>query len=175
MLRLDFPYTCSLGLILLVTGCGQQPLSAPVVSQEVASQEAAPQAAAPSETSTTEPATTPSHVEATKIASSDAEPVSLTPSETQTTAPVKSALARNPFQPPTVTVRKLTPNQVQTSDIRLLGIAKRDNQRFVIIENSGELSKAAVGDSVRDWEVVRIGDTQVTLRRGLEEILLTIK
>ncbi|PQO42512.1 hypothetical protein [Blastopirellula marina] len=184
MPRLEFSYTYLLGPILLAVGCNQPHLPAPVASQD-----AAPPAVttmetkretSTGETSTTPPSLQTRSVEGTEIASSESKPADSisteTPTpETPTNKRHSTTLARNPFQPPTITVRTLAPNQVQATDIRLLGIAKRGDQRFVIVENAGELNKAGVGDLVRDWEVVRIGETQVTLRRGLEELLLTIQ
>lgn len=172
MFRVQFTDACLLSLLLLATGCGQPPDSTPMTGHEAASNAATLTAVTekPIVISTTAPKS-----EAIAESPSASEPASRDSDETLPKETIPPPLARNPFQPPTVTVRTLTPNQVQTADIRLLGIAKRDDQRFVIVENAGELNKAAVGDLVGDWEVVRIGDTQVTLRRELEEILLTIK
>lgn len=92
------------------------------------------------------------------------QPVTITPTSTKP--------PRNPFQPPTVTVRTVTQREIQQDDIRLLGIAKRGSEQFAILERSGKLHKASVGDFVHDWEVTQVNAEQATLRRGLEEIKL---
>lgn len=81
---------------------------------------------------------------------------------------------RNPFRPPTVKTRTVTPQQAQTADIRLLGIAKRGDQPFALLEANGDFQRAVVGDFVLQWEVLSVTDSQATLRRGLEQITLQL-
>lgn len=82
---------------------------------------------------------------------------------------------RNPFRPPTVKARTLTPQQAESADIRLLGIAKRDSQHIALLESAGKLHKAIVGDFVDQWEVLSVDDSETTLRRGLEQMSLRIR
>lgn len=101
------------------------------------------------------------------------EPVTqVEPTQPVATTPATAQPPRNPFQPPTVTVRTVTQREIQQDDIRLLGIAKRGSEQFAILERSGKLHKAAEGDFVHDWEVTQVRADQATLRRGLEEIKL---
>jgi len=41
--------------------------------------------------------------------------------------------SRNPFRPPTIKARKLTPQQAESADIRLLGIAKKESQHIALL------------------------------------------
>ncbi len=82
---------------------------------------------------------------------------------------------RNPFRPPTVRARTVTPQQAESADIRLLGIAKRDSQHIALLETAGEFHKAIVGDFVEQWEVLSVTESETTLRRGLEQMSLRIR
>ncbi|MEW4561736.1 hypothetical protein AB1K70_04375 [Bremerella sp. JC770] len=82
---------------------------------------------------------------------------------------------RNPFRPPTVQARTVSPQQAQSADIRLLGIAKRDSQHIALLETAGDFHKAIVGDFIDEWEVLTVTETETTLRRGLEQLSLRIR
>ncbi|PQO25403.1 hypothetical protein C5Y96_23980 [Blastopirellula marina] len=82
---------------------------------------------------------------------------------------------RNPFRPPSITTRTLLPQQAESGEIRLLGIAKRDSQHIALLETSGDLHKAVVGDFINDWEVLSVNESETTLRRGLEQMSLRIR
>jgi len=104
------------------------------------------------------------------------------PTETATEAAVPAANAplaakanRNPFRPPTVKARTVSPQQAQSADIRLLGIAKRDSQHIALLETAGDFHKAVVGDFIDQWEVLTVTESETTLRRGLEQMSLRIR
>lgn len=82
---------------------------------------------------------------------------------------------RNPFRPPTVRARTVTPQQAESADIRLLGIAKRDSQHIALLETAGDFHKAVVGDFIDQWEVLSVTENETTLRRGLEQMSLRIR
>ncbi|PQO30391.1 hypothetical protein DTL21_23830 [Bremerella cremea] len=144
---------------LSATGCGIAPISSPIATEQATAPVQQPPELAESEDSPI-------------VAVSEATSHKVTQPVTRMTE--KVAEKRNPFQPPSVTVRTVTQRHIEKSDLRLLGIAKRQNDRFVILEKAGKLHKASVGDFVLDWEVTHVEEEQATLRRGLEEIKLSI-
>ncbi|QDU76152.1 hypothetical protein Pan97_31970 [Bremerella volcania] len=92
-----------------------------------------------------------------------------------TSPPESNQTYRNPFRPPTVKARTLTPEQAESANIRLLGIAKRDSQHIALLETAGDFHKAVVGDFIDQWEVLSVTESEATLRRGLEQISLRIR
>lgn len=118
-------------------------------------------------------------IPAASIAASEgtpATPVSVDASETPATSlPETKQPHRNPFRPPLITSRTLMPQQAESGDIRLLGIAKKDSQHIALLETAGDFRKAIPGDVINDWEVLSVTESETTLRRGLEQMSLRIR
>lgn len=150
---------CLIVFGLSITGCGIAPTSPPIAAEQAIAL-------------TQQPPELTEGEDSPVVAVSEATSHKVTQPVTTTTEAV--AATRNPFQPPSVTVRTVTQRHIEKSDLRLLGIAKRQDDRFVILEKAGKLHKASVGDFVLDWEVTHVEEEQATLRRGLEEIKLSI-
>lgn len=121
----------------------------------------------------------PETVTAAHIETSEVEPT--TPVAVAVKEPTAASLKRsnqayrNPFRPPSITTRTLLPQQAESGDIRLLGIAKRDSQHIALLETSGDFHKAIVGDFINEWEVLSVTESETTLRRGLEQMSLRIR
>lgn len=89
-------------------------------------------------------------------------------------AAILSQTQRNPFRPPTVEVRHVTARQTTAADIRLLGFARNESHRFALLMKDHSMHKVQAGDSLGSWEVREIGEENVRLRRGREEIVLEL-
>lgn len=144
-------------LLLGISGCGFAPATLP---PEVAGQ---PQSTAPEAIDVASQAPSTS----TEMVTIE-EPMAMSRGEGKPTY-------RNPFRPPTVKARTLTPQQAESANIRLLGIAKRDSQHIALLETSGDFHKAIVGDFIEEWEVLSVTESETTLRRGLEQVSLRIR
>ncbi|MFA8019016.1 hypothetical protein [Bremerella cremea] len=145
----------TLPLAWAVLGCGSQPAAVNPVAQPGGSLPATP-----SETAPTETISPTADAIATSFVTKD---------------PRRQIVPRNPFRPPMVTTRTVDSQlESRTSDIRLLGTARRDSQQIALFETGGKVSHAVVGEFVNDWEVTLVGKSEATLRKGLEQITLRI-
>lgn len=134
----------------------------------------APTAAAPEATLQTQ-STTPVAQEIAALENAGSPEEAIVEKPAPKTVPASRQSYRNPFRPPTVKTRTVTPQQVESGNIRLLGIAKRDEQHIALVETSGEFHKAVVGDFILEWEVLTVTESETTLRRGLEQMSLRIR
>ncbi|MFN3152385.1 hypothetical protein [Bremerella sp.] len=127
------------------------------------------------ETTTQAHGTIPEYQEVASVESSVPAEKAIAEAPSTQDAPEPKQTNRNPFRPPTVKSRTVTPQQAESGDIRLLGIAKRDSQYIALLEAAGDFHKAVVGDYIEEWEVLSVTDSETTLRRGLEQMSLRIR
>lgn len=134
----------------------------------------APVASSPEQISQVQ-ATAPIAAEVASVEASTSNVAIVAEASPRTGPPETQRTYRNPFRPPTVKARTLTPQQAESADIRLLGIAKRNSEHIALLETAGDFHKAIVGDFINEWEVLSVTDTETTLRRGLEQMSLRIR